>query len=113
MYCVDNYLRNIFGVNAVYWIAHILFGGYNERKGEHAGGGDAVVESEDPAINMNMRDVQESTQFSKYLQHDDLFSSSASSTNYEAPVFTECLDFWISILQSSCIPNKNINLLPL
>lgn len=51
------YLWNIFCVNAVYWIADVLFCRYNEREGEHACRGDAVVEAEHPAVNVNVRDV--------------------------------------------------------
>ena len=69
---VDNYLWNIFGVNAVYWIAHVLLGRHNEREGKHAGGGDAVVKSEDPAVNMNMGDVEQTTQLAEYLQHREV-----------------------------------------
>ena len=66
---VDNYLWNIFGVNAVYWIAHVLLCRYNEREGKHAGGSDTVVKSEDPAVNMNVGNMEQTSQLTKYLQH--------------------------------------------
>ena len=44
-------------MNAVYWIADVLFCRYDEREGEHAGGGDAVVEAEHPAVDVNVRHV--------------------------------------------------------
>ena len=56
-------------MNAVYWIADVLFCRYNEGEGEHAGGGDAVVQPENPAINVAVGDMQESPQLPEYLQH--------------------------------------------
>ena len=56
-------------MNAVYWIAHILLCRYNEREGEHAGGGDAVVQTEHPAVNMNVGNVEQTTQLTEYLKH--------------------------------------------
>ena len=64
------YLWNIFCVNAVYWIADVLFCRYNEREGEHACRGDAVVEAEHPAVNVNVRDVKEAAEFPENFQHD-------------------------------------------
>ena len=51
------YLWNILRVNTVYWIAHVLLCRYNEREGEHAGRGDAVVEPEDPAVDVDVGHV--------------------------------------------------------
>ena len=56
-------------MNAVYWIADVLFSRYNEREGEHAGCGDAVVQPEDPAVDVAVGDVQEAPQLPEYLQH--------------------------------------------
>ena len=70
------YLWNIFCVNAVYWIADVLFCRYNEREGEHACRGDAVVEAEHPAVNVNVRDVKEAAEFPENFQHDFPLSES-------------------------------------
>ena len=70
------YLWNIFCVNAVYWIADILLCRYNEREGEHAGGGDAVVQPEHPAVDVNVRDVEQASQLPEYFQHDSRCSLS-------------------------------------
>ena len=64
------HLWNILCVNTVYWIAHVLLCRYNEREGEHAGGGHAVVESEHPAVDVNVRDVEQATQLPENFQHD-------------------------------------------
>ena len=37
-------------MDAVDGVAHILLGGDDEAEGEHAGGGDAVVQPEDPVV---------------------------------------------------------------
>jgi len=58
---VENILWNVFGVYAVYWVADILFGRHNEGEGEHAGGGHAVVQSEHPAVDVNVGDMKESS----------------------------------------------------
>ena len=70
------YLWNIFCVNAVYWIADVLFCRYNEGEGEHAGGGDAVVQPEHPAVDVHVRHVQQSPEFSEYFQHGSPVSES-------------------------------------
>lgn len=70
------YLWNILCVNTVYWIAHVLLCRYYEREGEHAGRGDAVVEPEDPAVDVNVRDVEQASQLPEYFQHDSRCSLS-------------------------------------
>ena len=52
------YLWNILCVNTVYWIAHVLLSRYDEWEGEHAGGGDAVVQPEHPAVYVHVGDVE-------------------------------------------------------
>ena len=39
-------------MDAVNGVAHILLGGDNQAEGKHAGGGDAVVQPEDPAVDV-------------------------------------------------------------
>ena len=51
------YLWNILCVNTVYRIAHVLFCRHNEGEGEHARGGDAVVQPEHPAVDVDVRHV--------------------------------------------------------
>ena len=63
-------------MNAVYWIADVLFRRYNEREGEHAGCGDAVVEPEDPAVNVNMGHVEQAPELPENFQHDSPLSES-------------------------------------
>ena len=61
----------ILGVNAVYGVAHVLLGWDYEGEGEHAGGGHAVVQPEDPAVYVHVRHVQQPTQLTEYFQHGD------------------------------------------
>ena len=63
-------------MNAVYWIADVLFSRYNEREGEHAGCGDAVVQPEDPAVNVNMGHVEQAPELPENFQHDSPLSES-------------------------------------
>ena len=56
-YCA--HLWYVLGVNTVYGVSHILFGRHNETEGKHAGGGDAVVEPEHPAVDVHVRDVEQ------------------------------------------------------
>ena len=56
-------------MDAVDGVAHILLGGDNQAEGKHAGGGDAVVQPEDPAVDVAVGDVQEAPQLPEYLQH--------------------------------------------
>ena len=56
-------------MDAVDGVAHILLGGDDEAEGEHAGGGDAVVQPEDPAVDVAVGDVQETPQLPEDLQH--------------------------------------------
>ena len=56
-------------MDAVDGVSHILLGGDNQAEGEHAGGGDAVVQPEDPAVDVAVGDVQEAPQLPEYLQH--------------------------------------------
>ena len=51
---IITYLWNIFGVNAVYWIAHVLFGGHYQWEGKHARGRHAVVQTKHPAVNVHV-----------------------------------------------------------
>ena len=46
-------------VNTVYGVSHILLGRHNEAEGKHAGGGDAVVKPEHPAVDVDVRDVEQ------------------------------------------------------
>jgi len=62
-------LWNILGVDAVYGVADVLLGGDDEGEGEHAGGGHAVVEPEDPAVYVHVRHVEQPTQLAEYFQH--------------------------------------------
>ena len=64
-----SHLWNVFGVYAVYWVANILFGRDNDGEGEHAGGADAVVQPEYPAIDLDMGDMKEPSKLPEYLQH--------------------------------------------
>ena len=63
------HLRDVLGVDAVDGVAHVLLGGDNQAEGKHAGGGDAVVQPEDPAVDVAVGDVQEAPQLPEYLQH--------------------------------------------
>ncbi len=56
-------------MDAVYGIAHVLLGRDDEREGEHAGGGDAVVQPKHPAIDVHVGHVEEATQLPEYFQH--------------------------------------------
>jgi len=67
--CVEHILRDVLCVDAVDGVAHILLGGDDQAEGEHAGGGDAVVQPEDPAVDVAVGDVQETPQLPEYLQH--------------------------------------------
>ena len=63
------HLGDVLCVDAVDGVAHILLGGDDQTEGEHAGGGDAVVQPEHPAVDVAVRDVQEAPQLPEYLQH--------------------------------------------
>ena len=53
------HLWYVLGVNTVYGVSHILLGRHNEAEGKHAGGGDAVVKPEHPAVDVAVRDVEQ------------------------------------------------------
>ena len=59
-------------MDAVDGVAHILLGGDDQAEGEHAGGGDAVVQPEHPAVDVAMGDVEEPPQFPEDFQHLEL-----------------------------------------
>ena len=54
---------------AVYRVSHVLLGGDDQGEGEHAGRGDAIVQAENPAVDVYVGDVEQSTQLPEYLQH--------------------------------------------
>ena len=56
-------------MDAVNGVADVLLGRDDRAEGEHAGGGDAVVQPEDPAVDVAVGDVQEAPQLPEYLQH--------------------------------------------
>ena len=64
-----SHLGDVLCVDAVNGVAHVLLGGDNQAEGKHAGGGDAVVQPEDPAVDVAVGDVQEAPQLPEYLQH--------------------------------------------
>ena len=41
---VDHVLGDVVGVDAVDGVTHVLRGGHHDREGQHAGGGQAVVQ---------------------------------------------------------------------
>ena len=57
-------------MNAVDGVADVLLGRDDQTEGEHAGRGDAVVQPEHPAVDVNVRDVQKTTQLPENFQHD-------------------------------------------
>ena len=77
-------------MNAVYWVSNILSCRNNKREGKHAGGGDAVVEPEDPAVDVHVGDMQEPLKLSEYLQHASglpRITSHKSLQHFEMPQF--------------------------
>ena len=63
------YLWYILCVNAVYRITNILLSGDYQRERKHTGRRHTVVQTEYPAVNVNMGDVEQATKLPKYLQH--------------------------------------------
>ena len=54
-------LRNVFGVDAVDGITHILFGRNYEGECEHASGRHTVVKTEHPWVNVHVWNAQKTT----------------------------------------------------
>ena len=71
------HLRDVLCVDTVYGVADVLLGRHDKGEGKHAGGGDAVVKSEHPAVDVDVRDVQKPPELSEDLQHDGGFESDA------------------------------------
>ena len=70
------YLRYILCVNTIDRISYVLLRRHDQREGEHAGGGDAVVQPEHPAVDVHVRHVQQAPEFSEYFQHGSPVSES-------------------------------------
>ena len=66
------YLRYILCVNTIDRISYVLLRRHDQGEGEHTGGGDAVVKSEHPAVDVAMGDVEEPPQFPEDFQHLEL-----------------------------------------
>ena len=87
---IITYLWNIICVDAVYRVSDILSCGNDEREGEHASGSDAVVKPEDPAVDVDVRHVQEPLKLSEYLQHTSgvpRITTHKSLQHFEMPQF--------------------------
>lgn len=66
---VENILGDVLGVDAVDGVADVLLGRHDERESEHAGGGDRVVESEHPRVDVNVANAEQPAKLAEDLQH--------------------------------------------
>ncbi len=55
---VEHLLRDVFCVDAVYWVADVLFCRHNEREGKHARRCHGVVQSEHPRVDVDVGDTE-------------------------------------------------------
>ncbi len=66
---VEHILGDVFGVDAVDGIAHVLPGGDNERERQQEAHCDRVVESEDGRVDGDVTDLDEALEASEHVQH--------------------------------------------
>jgi len=67
--CVEDIFRDVFGVNTINWIAHILSCSHNEREGKETHNCECVVQPKDSTVNMNMADLDQVLEASENVQH--------------------------------------------
>lgn len=72
---IEDVLRNVFGVDAVDGVAHVLLGRHDEGEGEHDGRRHTVVEAEHPRVYVHVGDTQQPAKLAKDVQHLDLLDN--------------------------------------
>ena len=66
---IEDVLRNVFGMDAVDGVAHVLLGRHDEGEGEHDGRRHTVVEAEHPRVYVHVGDTQQPAKLAKDVQH--------------------------------------------
>ena len=66
---VQDVLGNVFGVNTVYGVAHVLPGGDDEGEGEQEGHGGPVVEPKYTGVDSDVVRLHQTFQSAEYFQH--------------------------------------------
>ena len=67
--CVQHILGDVFCVDAVYGVAHILPCGDDEREGQQAHHREGVVQPEDGAVDVHVADLYQVLEATEYVQH--------------------------------------------
>ena len=68
------YLWNVFGVDAVDGVAHVLSGSDKQGEGEAGHDSDGVVQPEDARVNLDMGELDQALEPPQQVQHLRLFS---------------------------------------
>ena len=71
--CVEDILRDVFGVDAVDGVAHVLLGWDDQGEGKHTRRRHRVVEAEHPRVNVEVGHPQEPTKLPEDFQHFVVF----------------------------------------
>lgn len=66
---VEDILRDLLGVDAVYGVPHVLPGGHYEAERDQNGHCNGIVQSEDGRIDVDVADPDESLEPSENIQH--------------------------------------------
>lgn len=66
---IQHVLGNVFGVNAIDWIADVLARRYDQREGHEHQNREGVVRSKDQRIDVHMTDANQVLQAAEYVQH--------------------------------------------
>ena len=66
---VEHILRNVFGVNTVYGVAHVLSRGHDQREGKQAHHREGVVQAEDGRVDVDMADLDKVLESAEDVQH--------------------------------------------
>ena len=66
---VEHIFGDVFGMNTVDGVTHILPGGDNERKGQQAHDGEGIVQPKDSAVNVHMADLDQVFEATEHVYH--------------------------------------------
>jgi len=66
---IEHILWDVFCVNTVYGVAHVLSCGHYERERQQAHDSERVVEAEDGAVDVDMADLGQVLQTPEHVQH--------------------------------------------